>query len=414
MHDNPFESAQTQMREAYSLLGKQYEREFEALQTPDRIIEVSIPVVMDDGSTRVFTGYRSEHNAARGPYKWWIRYHQDVTKEEVMALSVWMSMKCAVLDLPLGGGKWGVIVDPKILSKREIESLSREWVRKLYKYLWPLHDIPAPDVNTNSEIMAWMVDEYSRLVGTWSPGAFTGKPLSIGGSLGRDSATAQWWFFVLEKYLTLSGQSLEGKRVIVQWAGNAGLTMIDLLSRAWAKIIGTSDSQTAIYDPHGLDVDQIITLKTWKQSLTQYVWAGKIENRELLTRSCDILIPAALENQINGENAEKIEAELILELANGPTTPDADAILFGRWIPVIPDILANAGGVTVSYFEQVQNNANYYWSHEEVHEKLERKMQTALSEVLLQAKEKHTSLRMGAYLVALDRILEAMHVRNSH
>lgn len=411
MHDNPFQSARMQMHEAYLLLGKQYEREFEALQTPDRVIEVSIPVVMDDGSTRVFIGYRSEHNAARGPYKWGIRYHQDVTKEEVMALSVWMSMKCAVLDLPLGGGKWGVIVDPKMLSKREIESLSREWVRKLYKYLWPLHDIPAPDVNTNSEIMAWMVDEYSRLVGTWSPWAFTGKPLSIGGSLGRDTATAQWGFFVLEKYLTLSGHGLEGKRVIVQWAGNAWLTMIDLLSKAWATIVGTSDSHTAIFDEAGLDVKEIITLKHAKKSLEEYHGATKLSNDELLIKACDILIPAALENQITGENAEKVDTEIILELANGPTTPEADAILFGRWIPVIPDILANAWGVTVSYFEQVQNNANYYWSREEVHEKLERKMQTALSEVLLQAKEKHTSLRMGAYLVALERVLEAMRMR---
>lgn len=399
------------MREAYDLLEKKYPHEFTSLLSPERVIEVSIPVCMDDGTTQVFTWYRSEHSSARGPYKWGIRYHQDVTKDEVMALSAWMSMKCAVLDLPLGGGKWWVIVDPKHLSPRELESLSRGWVQKLYKYLGPLHDIPAPDVNTNGNIMAWMVDEYSRLVGTWSPGAFTGKPLAIGGSLGRDTATAQGGFFVLEGFLAEKKEKIAGKKIIVQGAGNAWLTMIRLLSEAGAIIIGASDSHTGVFDPDGLDIEQMLSLKKWRWSLDSYTWGKKLSNAELLQESCDILIPAALENQITMENAEKIQAGLILELANGPTTPDADTILFARGISVIPDILANAGGVTVSYFEQVQNNANYFWSLEEVQEKLSLKMKQALQWVLFHANQKNTSLRMGAYIVALTRILEAMEAR---
>ncbi len=409
--NNPFESARTQMRTAYQFLAPEYAHEFETLLSPERIIEVSIPVVMDDGSTRTFTGYRSQHNAARGPYKGGIRYHQDVTKDEVMALSAWMSIKTATLDLPLGGGKWGIIVDPKTLSKRELEALSRGWVQKLYKYIWPLDDVPAPDVNTNGEIMSWMVDEYSKLVGHWSPGTFTGKPLSIGGSLGRDTATAQGGLYVLEAYLASKWSNLAGKKVVIQGAGNAGLHMIDLVHKAGAILIGTSDSKTGIYDANGLDVDAIITLKENKKSLTEYTSGNKITNTELLELECDILIPAALENQITEENAKNIKASLILELANGPITPLADDILFGKNIPVIPDILANAGGVTVSYFEQVQNNMNYYWSREEVQQKLKLKMETALYGVLESSKKHSVMLRTGAYVVAMKRILEAMKVR---
>jgi len=399
------------MRTAYEHLRGEYAHEFEVLLSPDRVIEVAIPVVMDDGSSRVFTGYRSQHNSARGPYKGGIRYHQDVTRDEVMALSAWMSIKTATLDLPLGGGKWGIIVDPKTLSKGELERLSRGWVQKLYKYIGPLDDVPAPDVNTNGEIMSWMVDEYSKLVGHWSPGTFTGKPLSIGGSLGRDTATAQGGFYVLEKYLWEYDSTLKGKSLIIQGAGNAGLNMIELIHKAGALLIGTSDSKTALYDENGLDVEQILMLKKEKKSLTEYVWGKKITNTELLELECDILIPAALENQITEENAKNIRAHLILELANGPVTPLADTILFDRWIHVIPDILANAGGVTVSYFEQVQNNMNYYWSRAEVQEKLKLKMETALDGVLRSAREHNVMLRTGAYIVAMKRILEAMRVR---
>jgi glutamate dehydrogenase/leucine dehydrogenase len=455
-NNNPFLSAQTQMQSAYVFLKWQYDDQFEKVLFPERIIEVNIPVKMDDGSTRVFTGYRSQHNGARGPYKGGIRYHQDVTRDEVMALSAWMSIKTATLDLPLGGGKGGIIVNPKELSERELEQLSRGWVQKLYKYIGPLDDVPAPDVNTNGQIMSWMVDEYSKLVGHWSPGTFTGKPLSIGGSLGRDTATAQWGMYVLEAYLRTLWENIKGKKIVIQGAGNAGLHMIEIVTRAGAILVGTSDSKWGIYDPDGLDVAQIIKLKSEKKSLTEYSspklgeagWGVQdttntntppltppnlggeenthplnlpnlrgdtgcrfITNAELLELECDILIPAALENQITSENAKNIKASLILELANGPVTPDADTILFQKGIPVIPDILANAGGVTVSYFEQVQNSMNYYWSREEVQEKLKLKMETALDGVLRSANEHTVMLRTGAYVVALKRILEAMKVR---
>ncbi len=409
--NNPFESARTQMKTAYAFLEGQYDDQFPKLLSPDRIIEVSIPVKMDDGRIETFTWYRSQHNSARGPYKGGIRYHQDVTKDEVMALSTWMSIKTATLDLPLGGGKWGIIVDPKKLSKRELEGLSRGWVEKLYKYIGPLDDVPAPDVNTNGEIMSWMVDEYSKRVGHWTPGTFTGKPLSIGGSLGRDTATAQGGLYVLEAYLKETNESLKWKKIVIQWAGNAGLNMIELIGKTGAILIATSDSHGAIYDQAGLDIAKIIELKKAKKSLTEYTWGTQITNTALLELDCDILIPAALENQITNENAKNVKATLIMELANGPITPEADTELFKRWIPVIPDILANAWWVTVSYFEQVQNSMNYYWSRAEVQEKLKLKMETALKGVLASAEEHKVMLRTGAYVVAMKRILEAMKVR---
>jgi glutamate dehydrogenase/leucine dehydrogenase len=426
------------MQTAYAFLAGRYDTQFPKIMNPDRIIEVNIPVEMDNGEIKNFVGYRSQHNSARGPYKGGIRYHQDVTKDEVMALSTWMSIKCATLDLPLGGGKGGIIVNPKGLSEGELERLSRGWVGGLYKYLWPLDDVPAPDVNTNGQIMSWMVDEYSKLVGHWTPGTFTGKPLSIGGSLGRDTATAQGGLYVLEAYLTsfakdvptkeaedlvseksslpsftkgVTENPLKWKKVVIQWAGNAGLNMIELIAKTGAILIGTSDSHGGIYDSNGLDISEIVALKKNKKSLEEYKWARQISNSELLELECDILIPAALENQITGENAKNIKTKLIMELANGPITPDADRVLFAKNIPVIPDILANAWGVTVSYFEQVQNNANYYWSREEVQEKLKLKMETALAWVLQSAQKQRVMLRTGAYIIAMERILEAMKMR---
>ena len=409
--NNPFLSAQSQMQTAYAFLTGRYDAQFPKMMNPERVIEVNIPVKMDSGEIKNFVGYRSQHNGARGPYKGGIRYHQDVTIDEVKALSTWMSIKCATLDLPLGGGKGGIIVNPKELSERELEQLSRGWVQRLYKYLGPLDDVPAPDVNTNWQIMSWMVDEYSKLVGHWTPGTFTGKPLSIGGSLGRDTATAQGGLYVLEAYLTSKSETLKGKKIVIQGAGNAGLNMIELIEKSGAILIGTSDSHGGIFDQNGLDIAQIVELKKNKKSLTEYQWATQITNSELLELDCDILIPAALENQITGDNVQNIKAKLILELANGPITPDADTVLFSKWIAVIPDILANAGGVTVSYFEQVQNNANYYWSREEVQSKLKLKMETALAGVLKSANEHKVMLRTGAYVVAMERIMEAMKMR---
>jgi glutamate dehydrogenase/leucine dehydrogenase len=409
--NNPFLSAQSQMQTAYAFLTGRYDAQFPKMMNPERVIEVNIPVQMDSGEIRNFVGYRSQHNGARGPYKGGIRYHQDVTIDEVKALSTWMSIKCATLDLPLGGGKGGIIVNPKELSERELEQLSRGWVQRLYKYIGPLDDVPAPDVNTNGQIMSWMVDEYSRLVGHWTPGTFTGKPLSIGGSLGRDTATAQGGLYVLEAYLTSKSDTLKGKKIVIQGAGNAGLNMIELIAKTGAILIGTSDSHGGIFDANGLDIAQIVELKKNKKSLSEYTGATEITNTELLELDCDILIPAALENQITSDNAQNIKAKLIMELANGPITPDADRVLFSKWIAVIPDILANAGGVTVSYFEQVQNNANYYWFREEVQQKLKLKMETALAGVLKSATEHKVMLRTWAYVVAMERILEAMKVR---
>lgn len=411
MKTNPFLSAQKQMTTAYEFLKGKYDDEFPRLLSPDRVIEVSIPVKMDSGEVKVFTGFRSQHNSSRGPYKWGVRYHQDVTREEVMALSMWMSIKCSTLDLPLGWGKWGIIVDPKTLSKRELEALSRGWVDQLYKYIWPLDDVPAPDVNTNGEIMSWFVDEYSKLVWHWSPWAITGKPISIGWSLGRDTATAQGGLYVLEAYLNWKNDFLKWKKVVIQGAGNAGLNMIELIAKSWAILIATSDSHWGIYNENGLNVDEIIRLKKDKKSLGEYTGGGTISNSELLELPCDILIPAALENQITLENAWNIHAKLILELANGPITPDADEVLYKNGIPVIPDILANAWGVTVSYFEQVQNSMNYYWSKEEVQEKLKLKMEKALYGVVKSAQTHWVMLRTWAYVVALERILEAMRAR---
>ncbi len=410
-NNNPFLSAQSQMQTAYAFLAGRYDAQFPKMMNPERVIEVNIPVKMDSWEIKNFVWYRSQHNGARGPYKGGIRYHQDVTIDEVKALSTWMSIKCATLDLPLGGGKGGIIVDPKTLSENELEQLSRGWVQKLYKYIGPLDDVPAPDVNTNGQIMSWMVDEYSRLVGHWTPGTFTGKPVSIGGSLGRDTATAQGGLYVLEAYLTSKSETLKGKKIVIQGAGNAGLNMIELIAKTGAILIGTSDSHGGIYDESGLDIAQIVELKTHKKSLSEYKGGSQITNSGLLELECDILIPAALENQITSDNVARVQAKLILELANGPITPDADTALFARGIAVIPDILANAGGVTVSYFEQVQNNANYYWSRAEVQDKLKLKMETALAGVLKSATEHNVMLRTGAYVVAMERILEAMKMK---
>lgn len=407
-----FKNAQEQLSNVKKYFEPEDSKYFEILSEPNRVIEVYIPVQMDDGTTKIFTGYRSQHSDARGPYKGGIRFHQNVDTDEVKALSLWMSIKTATLDLPIGGGKWGVIVDPKTLSKWELERLSRGWVQKLYKYIGPTQDVPAPDVNTTPEIMAWMMDEYSKLVWEYSPGAFTGKPLAAGGSLGRWEATAQWWLFVLESYLERNKMSLKGKKVIIQWAGNAWLTMVKLLKDTGAILVGISDSKSWIYDSNGLDYNSVLEFKNEKKSFTEASFGTKISNEKLLEQASDILIPAALENQITKDNAWKIQASLILELANGPTTPEADAILWNKGIPVIPDILANAGWVTVSYFEQVQNNTNYYWEATEVQEKLEKKMKNAAKSVFDTAESKGVNLRQGAYIVALRRIIDAMQAQD--
>jgi len=410
---NALDNARKQMRNACGLSKtcSLDANEFEALSHPKRIIELSIPVQMDDGKVKVFEAFRSQHSDARWPFKWGIRFHQDVSRDEVKALSMWMSFKCSVIDIPLGWGKWGIIVNPKELSKWELERLSRSYVRGLYKYIWPGQDVPAPDVNTTPEIMAWMMDEYSMLVGKYSPWSFTGKPLSSGGSQWRGSATAQGWVYVLQKILELEAVELKWKKVVIQWAGNAGLIVAELLVELWVKIIWISDSRWGIYNENGLNIGEVSKLKIQKKSVIDYTDAKVLWPKEVLELDCDILIPAALENQITEENANNIKAKYILELANWPITTQADEVLFKNWITVIPDILANSGWVMVSYFEQVQNDANFYWEADEIDAKLFKKITHAAEWVYNITKEHNTYLRNGAFIIALERIFSAMRDR---
>ncbi len=410
---NPFINAQKQIKKACNMYKncKNDENQYELLSHPRRILKINIPVRMDNWKIKTFIGYRVQHNNARWPFKWWIRFHQDVNLYEVKALSVWMSFKCAVIDIPLGGAKWWVIVNPKELSTNELERLSRWYVREIYKYLWPDTDVPAPDVNTTPQIMAWMMDEYSRLVWKYSPGSFTGKPLTCGGSKWRWKATAQGWVYVLEESLRQKNDNLDWKKVIIQWAGNAGLTMVQLLKEKWTILVWVSDSKWWIYNKNGLNIEEIVNLKSSRKSVIEYKDAKQVSNQELLEQECDILIPAALENQITEKNVNNIKAQIILELANWPTTPEADEILFNKNISVIPDILANSGWVMVSYFEQVQNNTNFYWEEKEVEEKLFKKITYATEQVWKLAQEENTTLRNSAYIIAMKRILNAMKDR---
>jgi len=325
-----------------------------------------------------------------------------------------MTFKCAVIDIPLWGWKGWIIVNPKEMSEWELERLSRWYVRELYKYLWPEQDVPAPDVNTNPKTMAWMMDEYSELVGKYSPGSFTWKPLTSWGSKGRATATAQGWVYSLLKVLELDWDSVKGKSFVVQWAWNAWLTFANILTWLWAKLIGISDSRGWIYDKKWLDIEKIRELKAWRKSVTEYKWVEYVSNEEILEKSTDILVPAALENQIIEENASKINAPLIVELANWPVTPEADAVLFKNKVRVIPDILANAGWVMVSYFEQVQNNINFYWEEEEIDEKLKKKMEKSTIDVYNKSKELNTNMRNWAYVIAMKRVLDSMSDRGEH
>ncbi len=411
--NDAFLNARKQMRKACDLYDgcRLDTNKYELISHPRRIIEVNIPVRMDNGSIRTFIGFRSQHNDARGPFKWGIRFHQDVNKSEVKALSMWMSIKCAVIDIPLWGWKWWVIVNPKELSDGELERLSRGYVRELYKYIGPETDVPAPDVNTNPKVMGWMMDEYSMLVWKYSPGSFTWKPLSSGWSAWRWEATAQGWVYVLQKILELKDIELKGKKVAIQWAGNAGLTMAKLLVDLWVHIVWISDSRWGIYNENGINIEKISELKAARKSVIEYDDAEKLAEKWVLEVKCDILIPAALENQITWDNVLNIQAKIILELANGPITPEADEILHKNFTIVIPDILANAGGVMVSYFEQVQNNMNFYWEEEEIDQKLHKKISWAAEKVFHTSLEYSSTLRSAAYIVAMTRIFDAMRDR---
>ncbi len=410
MGRNPYEVFLTQLEKGAKVL-KLESYVVDVLKEPERVIEVSIPVKMDDGTVKVFKGWRSNHNTALGPAKGGIRYHWEVTKEEVMALSAWMSMKNALMDLPYGGGKGGIRVNPKELSENELERLSRGFIDKIYKYIGPDQDVPAPDVYTNPKIMAWMMDEYEKLVGRKAPGVITGKPLIVGGSQGRGHSTALGGFFVLREALKVKGESFEGKTAAIQGFGNAGSFMAKFLYEAGVKVVAVSDSKGGIYKADGLPIPEVIKHKRETKAVVGFPGVESTSNKDLLLLDVDILVPAALENVITDANARDIKARYIVELANGPVTPEADEILYSKEVFVLPDILANAGGVTVSYFEWVQNRMGYYWDLEEVEERLDKKMSKAFREVYEAMNEYKIGSREAAYVVALRRIVEAMKAR---
>jgi glutamate dehydrogenase (NAD(P)+) len=381
------------------------------LREPRRELTVHFPVKMDDGSVQVFTGFRVQHNLGRGPAKGGIRYHQDVGLDEVKALAMWMTWKCAVVGIPYGGGKGGVIVDPKKLSAKELEGLSRRFFTEIEVLIGPERDIPAPDVNTNSQVMAWFMDTYSMHVGYTVPGVVTGKPISLGGSEGRNEATARGCVFTIIEAAKHLGMELRGAKVVVQCFGNAGSIAAKLMADEGSTVIAVSDSVAGIRNVNGLDIDRVLAWKKEHGTVRGFPGAEEISQVELLQTECDVLIPAALENQITVHVAENIKARIVAEAANGPTTPDADIVLYDRGIFLIPDILCNAGGVTVSYFEWVQDLNRDHWTEEQVNDKLRVIMTTAFHEVLDKAQKEQVNMRTGAYLQAVQRVADATAMR---
>jgi glutamate dehydrogenase/leucine dehydrogenase len=404
---NPFEVAQKQLDDAAKII--KLDPDLHAiLREPERVIKVSIPVRMDNGKVRVFQGFRSQHSHALGPTKGGIRYHPNVSEGEVKALSMWMTWKCGVVGLPYGGAKGGVICNPKKMSKDELQHLSRTYARMIARFIGPDRDIPAPDVYTDAQTMAWILDEWEKLHGVHAPATITGKPISLGGSQGREEATGQGGIYVLQEAVHVICKC---NKIVVQGFGNVGYNFSKLAHKLGFKIIALSDSKGGIYNEKGFNPEEVMKVKKKTGSVCGMKKCKRISNEELLSLKTDVLVPAALENQITKKNAKKIKADFIVELANGPTTPEADAILHKRKIPVIPDILANAGGVTVSYFEWVQNRMGYYWNKEEVNEKLEKIMVDSFRKVLSTSKKYKTTLRMAAYIVAIERIAEAIKLR---
>lgn len=399
------ESTQVVIKEALGKLGYS-EEVFELLKEPLRMLTVRIPIKMDDNSTKIFTGYRAQHNDAVGPTKGGIRFHPEVDEEEVKALSMWMSLKCGIVNLPYGGGKGGIICDPRQMSMGELERLSRGYVRAISQIVGPTKDIPAPDVYTNSQIMAWMMDEYSRIREHDSPGFITGKPLVLGGSHGREKATAQGVTICIEEAAKRKGIELKGARIIVQGFGNAGSFLAKFMHDAGAKVIGISDAYGAIYNPDGLDIDYLLDKRDSFGTVTT-LFENKITNQELLEQDCDILVPAAISNQITKENAHLIKAQIVVEAANGPTTLEATKILTERNVLLVPDVLASSGGVTVSYFEWVQNNQGYYWEDEEVQRKLKELLVNSFNQIYDMAETRKVNMRLAAYMVGVRKMAEA-------
>jgi glutamate dehydrogenase (NAD(P)+) len=383
----------------------------EVLKQPKRQVTVSVPVKMDDGQFKVFKGFRVQHNTARGPAKGGIRFHPQVTLDEVSALAFWMTWKCATVNIPYGGGKGGIIVNPKELSLGELERMSRRYASEISDFIGPDKDIPAPDVYTNAQIMAWMMDTYSHKVGVTTPAVFTGKPIELGGSLGRNEATARGCVFVIREAAQLRGIDLNNARVAIQGYGNAGSIAHQLIEEYGAKVVAVCDSRGGVCNDNGLDYQRLIAHKNRTRSVLEFENTDTIASDDVLKYPCDILIPAALENSITQDNASDISASIIAEAANGPTTPEAGAILDDKGAMVIPDILANAGGVTVSYFEWVQCLQSFFWDEDTVNGHLERIMVRSFKDVLHASERHQCNMRSGAYAVAIDRVANAMKLR---
>lgn len=405
MSQNPFENAKKQLDHVAEVMN--LEKDIKTiLSEPQRTVKMNIPVKMDSGEMKMFQGFRVQYNNYRGPYKGGIRYHHDLNQDEVKALAFWMVLKCAVVNIPMGGGKGGIIVNVKDLSEGELERLTRGYVKLAFNIVGPGIDVPAPDVNTTPEIMDWFADEYSKILGKDTPAVITGKPVEKGGSEGRDKATAQGAFYVLEE--AIKEYKIEGKRVVIQGFGNAGSHMARIMNDAGYKVIAVSDAEGGVYNEEGLDIKTLFE-KSKGGVIDRSAGALKeISNKELLELECDILIPAAIENQITLENVNGLKINLILEVANGPTVPEADKVLFEKNVPVIPDILANAGGVTVSYFEWDQNMKDEHWSLSEVDEKLSKIMKDSTEAVIKRARQYKVDLRTAADILAVERIREAV------
>jgi len=407
---NVWQMAQAQLDDVAALIG--LDASVHAyLRVPKRVLTVSVPCEMDDRSLRVFEGYRVQHNMSRGPAKGGIRFHPDVSLDEVKALAMWMTWKCALVNIPFGGAKGGVICDPKSMSMRELENMTRRYTSEISIIIGPEKDIPAPDVYTTPQIMAWIMDTYSMQKGYSIPGVVTGKPIAIGGSLGRDKATARGCLYVTNEAMGEIGRPIAGATVSIQGFGNAGMHAAELFAEAGYKVVAVSDSRGGVGNPKGLDVGKLIAFKQETGSVSGFSGGDKLSNKEVLECACDVLVPAALEKVITEENAPRIQAKIIAEAANGPTLPEADDILFERGIMVLPDILANAGGVTVSYFEWVQDLQEDFWDEEKVNDRLKRKMTKAFSDTLEKAKKHKVHMRRASYVVAVGRVAEATQLR---
>ena len=406
-----FDIALQQLEKAAKVMNLDKEA-LEILRAPQQILEVSLPIRMDNGKVKTFRGFRVHYNNARGPVKGGIRFHPEETLSTVKALSAWMTWKTAVVDIPMGGAKGGIICNPKEMSPSELERLSRAYVRAIADFIGPEIDVPAPDVYTTPQIMAWMMDEYETISRRSAPGVITGKPLTLGGSQGRGDATAKGGMYVLKVGAKKKGVDLSKATVAVQGFGNAGQFAMTLVKEHFgSKVVAISDTKGGIYSEKGLDFDAVLKHKQKTGTVQGLEGTKNISNEELLELGVDVLIPAAIENQITSKNADKIKAKIVLELANGPTTPEADEILFKRGVLDLPDFLANAGGVTTSYFEWVQNIGGYYWTREEVYEKLDKKMTTAAEDVLATADKYKVNPRTGAYIISVKRVADAMKAR---